>query len=146
MTSQLVRIDPTSGSMTSFTGPNRVYTYSDFTGSVRRSVIGTGSFVEDFDAGCAAPVWGSLVYDISTPPLTSVQFTIRSDPTAAGLDTATTVPLATAPPDVSPADTGAALAAAGVSDARFFRLTTGLNGSGGASPVVRSYQLTWSCP
>jgi streptogramin lyase len=146
ITSQLVRVDPATGAMTSYTGPSRVYTYSDFTGSVRRAVIGRGSFTEDVDAGCDAPVWGELAWDVSTPASTSVEFSAGSSATAAGLDAATTVTVATTPPDTSPRSTGAALTRAGIAHGRFLRLTTTLNGSGTSSPVVRGYTLSWRCP
>jgi streptogramin lyase len=146
ITSQLVRINPETGAMTSYTGPNRVYTYSDFTGSVRRSVIGTGSFTEDFDAGCDAPVWGNLDWEVSTPAGTSVQFSVQTANAVAGLGSAMSVTVATTPPDASPRDAGAALTAAGVAHRRYLRLTTRLNGSGTSTPVVRGYTLTWRCP
>ncbi len=145
-TSQLVRLDPATSVMTSFTGPNRVYTYSDFTGSVRRSVIGAGSYAEDFDAGCDNPLWGDLTFDVATPSGTTVAFTVRAAATAAGLDAAAAVPVGTSPTDPSPRNTGAALTAAAVPQARHLRLITSLNGSGASSPVVRDYSLTWSCP
>ncbi len=147
-TSSLYRFDPADLSVReTFPGTtNRVYSYTDFTGGVFRSIIGTGSFEEEWDATCAAPVYDDLEYDVSTPGGTSVEFVLRTADTAAGLDAATPVIAATVPVDVSPFDINDALVGAGETPGQFLRLTVRLNGDSGETPVLRDYTITWRCP
>lgn len=142
----LFRVDPDTGVVTTSTGLNRVYSYSDFTGGVRRTVIATGTYDETFDGLCTNPVWDSVVHDIDTPAGTSVEFVGRTADTIAGLNAATAVTVTTTPPDVSPGDITTAFMAAGVTPERYFRLTTIIRGIPGESPVVRSYTVGWTCP
>lgn len=128
------------------TTTNRVYSYTDFTGSVFRSVIGTGSFEEEWDAGCAAPMYEDLEYDVVTPGATTIEFVLRTADTAAGLDAATPVIAATTPPDASPFNVNDALTGAGETPGQFLRLTSVLNGDSGETPVLRDYTITWRCP
>jgi hypothetical protein len=148
ISSQLVRYTPSTGAITSFTGPNRVYTYSDFTGSVRRTVIGTGTYTEDYDAMCDAPVFNRLEWEGDTPPGTSLAFSVRTAATATGLGGATSVTVAIAPRDSSPADVAAALRAAGITPQRFARVTVTFTPTSMPiqSPVLRALRLVWSCP
>ncbi|MFT5357714.1 MAG: hypothetical protein ACI9KE_004951 [Polyangiales bacterium] len=142
----LFRVDPSDGSVTTSTDLNQVYSYSDFTGGVRRTVIATGTYDETFDGLCANPVWDSLVYDVNTPAGTSVEFVGRTADTIAGLDAASAVTIALTPPDTSPGDVTTAFMVAGVTPQRYFRLTTIIRGVPGDSPVVRSYTVGWTCP
>ncbi len=142
----LFRIDPSDGSVTTQTGPNRVYSYSDFTGGVRRVAIATGSYDEVFDGICTNPTWEVVNFNVNTPAGAEVLFVVQTAATVAGLDAATSVTVATAPTDPSPADIAAALSAAAVAPERYLRLTTILRGVPGSTPVVRSYTVGWACP
>lgn len=147
-TSQLVRHTPSTGMTQSLTGPDRVYTYSDFTGSVRRTVIGTGTYTQDFDAGCDNPVWSSLVFDALTPGATQLTFTAATAATMTNLGAATPVPVAVAPTDRSPANLGAAFARAMTATRRHVRVTVTFQPTTMPveSPVLRAMSLTWNCP
>jgi hypothetical protein len=146
--SVLVKYNPAgAGTFTNFTGPNRVYTYSDFTGSVRRSTIPQGTYVREFDLTCAAPRLSQLILDATAPAGTTIAITARSAATAAGLNMASDVAVATLPPNSSPYDLAAAFRAAGVTPSQHMRVTALLRASGaGANPVLRSMRVTWSCP
>jgi streptogramin lyase len=144
----VVRYDPVMNTFTNFNGPNQVYTYTDFTGSVRRSVIGTGVHIEEFDGTCANPNWGQLAYDVVTPAGTSMVFSFQTADTFAGLGAATPVQIAMAPPDRTPADVAAALRAAMIAPRRHARVTVVFNPTNMPvqSPVLRSMRLQWNCP
>ncbi len=143
---RLFRVNPDTGDVTAHEGPGRVYSYSDFTGGVRRIAIATGSYDEVFDGICANPTWERLVFDATTPADAEVEFVVRTATTVAGLDTAEAVSIGIAPTDSSPHDIAAALTAAGVMPRRYLELTTILRGVPGSSPIVRGYDIDWSCP
>ncbi|MFO0628090.1 MAG: MopE-related protein [Polyangiales bacterium] len=147
-TSQLVRLTPSTGMTQSFTGPDRVYTYSDFTGSVRRTVIGTGTYTQEYDAGCPNPVWSSLVFDALTPGGTQLTFTAATADTMTGLGGATPVALAVAPRDSSPVNVGAAFTRAMTTARRHLRVTVTFQPTSMPveSPVLRAMSVTWNCP
>ncbi|MEZ4390699.1 MAG: MopE-related protein [Polyangiales bacterium] len=147
-TSQLVRHTPSTGMTQSFTGPDRVYTYSDFTGSVRRTVIGTGTYTQDYDAGCDNPVWSSLTFDALTPGGTQLTFTAATADSMSGLAGATPVAVAVAPTDASPVDLAAAFSRAMTPTRRHVRVTVTFQPTATpvASPVLRALALTWNCP
>ena len=147
-TSQLVRYSPSSGMTQSLTGPDRVYTYSDFTGSVRRTVIGTGTYTQEYDAGCPNPVWSALVFDARTPGGTQLTFTAATADTMTGLGGAAPVALAVAPRDSSPVDVGAAFTRAMATARRHLRVTVTFQPTSMPveSPVLRAMSVTWNCP
>ena len=130
----LFRVDPATGDVTTSTGPNQVYSYSDFTGGVRRTVIATGTYDETFDALCDSPTWETLGFGVDTPAGTTVTFVGRTADTIAGLATADAVTIAEAPTDGTPADVLTAFMGAGVTPGRYFRLTTILAGEPGSTP------------
>jgi hypothetical protein len=153
--STLVRYVPGAGGgpggvFTNFSGPNQPYTYTDFTGSVRRTVIGTGTYTEDYDTGCANPSVAQLTWDAVTPAGTSLIFSVRTADTVAGLGGATATTVANAPMMMPPVDVGARLAAQmpAIVARRQLRLTVTFNSSSMpiASPVLRSMSLAWRCP
>ncbi len=146
----LVKYDPMTNMATGFTGPNQVYTYSDFTGSVRRLVIGTGTYTETYDTMCESPEgpqFNTFTWTASTPMGTSLNFTIRTATTAANLGAATAVPLALAPRDPSPVDVTARLLAGGVNPGRFARITVNFNPTNSPvqTPVLQAMELSWRC-
>ncbi len=146
----LVRYVPMTGVSTSFMGPNQPYTYSDFTGSVRRTVIGTGTYTEEYDTQCANPTIAQLDWDSVTPMGTSLNFNIQTADNAAGLGGAPSIPVASAPINMAPVDVGQVLAARmpPVQARRFVRLTVIFNPTAMpiSSPVLRRLGLAWRCP
>ncbi|MBL8685680.1 MAG: hypothetical protein JNK05_41265 [Myxococcales bacterium] len=132
---------------TTHAGPNRVYTYTDFTGAVRRLVIGTGTYTENFTAECDMPQYAELTFDANTPMGTSLQFALRVADTEAGLSTARVVNLGTTPPATSPIAITPLLMAAGVTPAKYARLTVTFSPSRMpvATPVLRNLGLSWRC-
>ena len=142
----LLRIDPATGVVQTYPGTNRVYTYSDFTGGVRRSVIATGVYDEVIDGICDNPSWSALRYDVTVPMGAEVQFVVRTADTEAGLSAAPSTTVATIGADVSPANLALALSMAGVTPRRYLRLTSILRGESGVTPVLESYTIDWECP
>ena len=145
--SELVRYNPMGGATTTFTGPNRVYSYSDFTGSVRRTSIPEGSFAYVVDTTCANPRLTTLTATADLPAGTVMTISARSAATVAGLAGATDVPVATLPPNGSPYDLGAAFRAAGVTAAQQVRVNVSMRAaSSGATPALSALNVAWTCP
>jgi hypothetical protein len=146
ISSQLVKLNPVTGSIQSYTGADRIYTYSDFTGSVRRTVIGRGTYQEIVDAQCSTVKWGDLVWDAVTPLGSTVNFTIRTANTSTGALAATPVDAADLPLSTSPVDLGRLLGTSSISAGRFMVVNTTLRTNvGGQSPIVHSYTVSWTC-
>ncbi len=145
-TGPLVKLDPETDEVTAFPGHNEVYTYTDFTGGVRRLVIGTGSYTDFYDTDCD-PLYDSFEWSGDFPPGTSVQFVLRTATTEAGLSAGTPVAIAVAPRDVAPVDVAARLLAAGVVPGRFARITATLLTTTQPlqTPVLRSMRFSWRC-
>ncbi len=143
----LLKYDPVMNTARGFAGPNQVYTYSDFTGSVRRLVIGTGTYNEVYDTGCDDPTFNTFRWTASTPAGTSLVFTMRTALGAMGLGGATAVPLAVAPRDMGPVDVTARLLAAGVNPGRYVRITVNFNPTNNPvqTPVLQAMELSWRC-
>ncbi len=139
----LTRYTPATGRFQDFAGPNRVYTYTDFTGAVRRAVIGTGSYTQDYDTTCERPVLGELSWDAITPAGTSLAFSVQSAPSAAEIAANPATVVARAPGDRAPV----ALAPRVINPRRFVRLTIAFNTSlmPLTTPVLRGFALGWSC-
>ena len=144
---RLVRIDPDNNfAMDAFAGTNRVYSYSDFTGVVRRLGVGRGSYVEDFQASCNAPTWTDLTWRARVPNGARLNFVAYTAQDRDKLDEASPVAVATVPGDDAPIDVGGALEAAGVAPRTFLRLRVNfvLNGEN-ESPVLETFAMRWSC-
>ena len=147
VSSQLVRIDPENMTMDSFTGANRIYTYSDFTGAVRRTVIGRGSYYENFLADCETPNYSHLSWDVSSPEGTTVTILMRTASTAEGLDDAPPITLATIPSDESPLDPRLILEAEEITPEAHSRVSVSLVANeDGHSPIVYGVDFGWYCP
>jgi hypothetical protein len=143
----LVRYDPATMMSTTHAGPNQNYSYSDFTGSVRRTSIPEGSFEYVVDTRCGAPTLTSLRVDADLPAGTTMTITARSAGTVMGLGTAADVPVATLPPNGSPYDLGAAFRSAGITAAQQVRLTVRMRAAmDGGIPALRSLNAAWICP
>jgi len=145
--SAVIRYSPLTNSSVVLFGANQVYSYSDFTGSVRRVSIAQGTYEEIIDLGCAAPVLTSFTWAATTPAGTSLSFAARTAATTDALNAAPAVTLALAPRDSSPINAAAAFAAAAVTPARQFRLTVSLQAAeSGGTPILQSFNLGWRCP
>ncbi len=144
----LTRFDSAASTFSTHAGPNRVYTYTDFTGAVRRLVIGTGTYAQTYDSGCASPTLAQLSWDGVTPAGTTLTFAVQTADTVAGLGGAPSTVIATAPMTASPVDVGARLAAAMVTPRRHVRVTVTFTPTTMpiASPVLRGMNLSWRCP
>ncbi len=143
----LLRFNPTTNAADTLDGPNRVYTYTDFTGAVRRLVIGTGTHTELFSA-CDRALWAELRWDTNLPPGTSLVFNVQFAHTMVGLGSAMPIALATTTRDTSPVDIQSKLRMLGMPNpGRYARLTVTFNPTNMpvASPVLRSVSLGWRC-
>ncbi len=144
--SHLVRLDPETEEMQSFTGPNRTYTYSDFTGSVFRMVTGKGRYEHDIDAGCEEPTWTDFSWGMDAPNGAITRFYARSVDDPAEFRTARHVELATAPLENGPVDISQVLADANIESRQHLRLSmTMWVSETGQSPVVRTLRVRWRC-
>ncbi len=144
----VVRFDPTTRMAQKFTGANRVYTYTDFTGGIRRLTLGSGTYTETIDTQCQYPSLAELSWRATTPRNTQLTFFVRTAPTREGLDTARRVQIATAPGNDAPVDLTQRLAAENLSNVgRFVRLSVQFSptGSPPATPTLFSVDLAWRC-
>ncbi len=146
--SPLLRFNPMSGASELLNGPNRVYTYTDFTGAVRRLVIGSGSYSEDYET-CAGGTYGELFWSAETPVGTTLSFAIQLADSRVALPMAPFISLGVAPRDRSPINIAQKLRDAGVMNlGRFARITVTFNPVSlpmVASPILRSLSFTWRC-
>ncbi len=147
--SPLLRVDTGTRVIESFDGPNRVYTYTDFTGGVRRLLLGSATHNEAIDTQCAGPQYAELRWVADTPPGTSLSFAIRTATSEGGLATAAPVAVASVPGEDSPADLTARLRAAGFENpGRFARVSVSFTPSSApvGRPTLRALELAWRCP
>jgi streptogramin lyase len=144
--SQLVRFNPQNEVFESFTGPNRVYTYSDFTGGVRRTIAGEGLFQLDFEAECDRPDWDELSWDAETPEGTRLVITGATANTDPDLQMARVLPFAIQPGDSSPVNINEVLRNQGEVPLKHLRVSFNLEvNEEGVSPVLRDFSLKWFC-
>jgi streptogramin lyase len=146
--SPLTRFEPEMNRWQNFSGTNMVYTYTDFTGAVRRLVIGRGTYSEDYET-CEGGTYGELYWDSETPAGTTLTFSIQLANTRTGLAMAPAIPLGVAPRDGSPINIANKLREAGVTNlGRFARITVTfvpVSSPMVATPVLRSLSFTWRC-
>lgn len=147
--SPLLRVDPSTGQAQRFDGPNRVYTYTDFTGGVRRLLLGSATHNEVVDTGCVAPQYAELRWRAETPPGTSISFSLRVASTENALATAPPIAVAAVPGDDPPADLTARLRLAGIENpGRFAGISIAFTPSSApvGRPSLESLELSWRCP
>lgn len=139
---------PAEQAFQSFTGFNRVYTYSDFTGAVRRNTIGRGLYREVVDLGCDHPTDVTLSWSALTPDGTEVVLTAESAESEALLNQAPTVDIARLPPqDEEQASLSAIFDEVDLPLQRWLRLDiTLVLGDRLASPTLRALTVEWECP
>ncbi len=133
------------------------YTYSDMTGSQLRFATDERGFYRRVFEGCALTSsvletqWNELRWDVSTPGNSKVLFRVRGANTRAELANAEWFAIATVPPDMSPFDLAAALAANGLGSSQFIEIEAALSAERDAAdnviaPKLRAMEVTYSCP
>ena len=146
VTSQLVRIDRETGELTSYSGPNRAYTYSDFSGSVRQNVLSVAYYERTLDSGCDEVHWEELRWDADVPDGSSVTVFVRTADTGGELSgLAPTIAFDMADTE-APFDIGTFLNDEGLGHGRLLTLTIRLETADATeSPVLTGIRSRWSC-
>jgi hypothetical protein len=140
---ELVRFDPMGGGQTTFPGPVGVYSYTDFTGAVRRLVLREGEYVQDYQR-CAMGRFTQLTWSADIPGDARMIIQVRTAATAAGLDAAAPITVATLPGAMPPVDLDAAINGAGMTQGEHLRVTVQFR-PGMATPVLRSLSVEHRC-
>lgn len=140
---ELIKYDPRTNTHEDHMGPVGTYTYSDFTGAVRRLALREGSYTQDYER-CEMGRWTVLAWDAVTPGTSTLTFRIKTAATAAGLDMAPSVTVAVASRDMSPVNLEAALMAMGMMNQKFLRVTVDFR-PGEATPVLRRMTVEHRC-
>jgi streptogramin lyase len=147
--SAIVRVDPDNNFDVDVFANNNgslVYSYSDFTGIVRRLGTGRGSYIEDFQADCENPTWTAFNWDAGIPRGGEIVFTAYTAAERDKLDEATGVVVGRASADDPPVIVDDILNAANQQSLAFLRIRASfLRGEAGGSPVLRRMSLRWQC-
>ncbi|MDP3277993.1 MAG: hypothetical protein Q8Q09_22600 [Deltaproteobacteria bacterium] len=143
--SELVRFDPATSTQTTTTGPVGTYTYTDFTGSVRRLVLAEGTYTQDYER-CATGRFTNLAWTANTPGESRLDFSIRTADSAAALASAAAITVAQVPMATSPVNIEDALMSrTGSGSQRFLRVSVRFR-PGMATPVLRALSVEHRCP
>ena len=144
---KMVRVDPENNfERTTYDTNAQVYSYSDFTGVVRRMAIGQGSYEHDFEADCDAPTWTALNWSARTPPGASISFSIQTAARRNKLIEARPIGAGRTPGDEGPINISGRLNRADVASRRYLRLKANLTlGDGNRSPVLQNFTVRWNC-
>jgi hypothetical protein len=142
---ELVRFDPTMGTQSTMSGPVGTYTYTDFTGSVRRLVLAEGTYTQDYER-CADGRFAALSWESSTPGGSQLEFSVRTADTQEALAMATSYPIADSRSSTSPVDVEAALMARSMMGSRRWLRVTVRFRPGTATPVLRALAVEHRCP
>jgi hypothetical protein len=143
--SELVRFDPAMGTQSTMSGPVGTYTYTDFTGSVRRLVLSEGTYTQDYER-CADGRFSSLSWNAATPGDSRLEFSVRTADTQDALATATSHTIAETRMSTSPVDVEAALMARTMMGSRRWLRVTVRFRPGTATPVLRALAVEHRCP
>lgn len=143
--SELVRFDPSTSAQATMMGPVGTYTYTDFTGSVRRLVLSEGTYTQDYER-CETGRFTSLAWTSETPGDARLEFAVRTADTQAGLDAATGYTIADTRTSMSPVDVEAALNARSMMGSRKWLRVSVRFRPGMATPVLRSLAVEHRCP
>jgi streptogramin lyase len=147
--SAIVRVDPNNNFRVDTYANNNgslVYSYSDFTGVVRRIGTGRGSYVEDFNADCENPTWTAFDWETEIPRGAEIVFTVYTAAERDKLDEATGVVVGRASADDPPVIIDDALVAANQASLAFVRIRASfIRGDDGTSPVLSRMSLRWQC-
>jgi hypothetical protein len=143
----MVRVDPENNfERTTYDTNAQVYSYSDFTGVVRRMAIGQGSYEHDFEADCDAPTWTALNWSARTPPGASISFSIQTAARRNKLIEARPIGAGRTPGDEGPINISGRLNRADVASRRYLRVKANLTlGDGHRSPVLQNFTVRWNC-
>lgn len=142
------RLDRATGRIDHFPVGLGPYTYSDFTGYHRRTMIPRGTWIRDYErcADGSGDRWGTLSWDADVPPGSSITFVAATAATPSRLAAAPSITLARVPTAVPPVDIAAAFAVAGMETYRLLRLTVIIEATAGAgAPVLREIRVEWHC-
>ena len=144
---KLLRINPRNNfDVREFNGTNRVYSFSDVNGLLRRVSIGQGAYAHDFEADCDDPQWTALSWSARTPANSAVRFTAQTSARRDKLSEGSSVAVGQAPDDPGPINVSGRLNAAGVESRRFLRIRAALStGDRGQSPVLQTFTVRWNC-
>ncbi|MBL8678526.1 MAG: hypothetical protein JNK05_05150 [Myxococcales bacterium] len=142
---ELVRFDPTTSTQTTMMGPVGTYTYTDFTGSVRRLVLAEGTYTQDYER-CDTGRFTALTWSSDTPGDSRLEFTVRTADTQAGLEMAAGQMIADTRTSMSPVDVEAALNARTMMGSRKWLRVTVRFRPGMATPVLRALSVEHRCP
>jgi hypothetical protein len=144
---QLVRYNPVTQTATTYTGPNDVYSYSDFTGSVRRAATKQGSWEGVYEVSCANAQFNNFNLYGTYPAGSTTTVSVRRAATQAALASASAVQVATVPANASPYALGSLLTAAGQTSGAWVKLSIVLKqGAGGETPIASGFRFNWTCP
>ncbi len=145
--SRLVRYDVTAGTAQHYLGPNMTYSYSDFTGSVRRAATKQGSWEGIYQIPCANAVFNQFNLYGEYPTGSTTTVSVRRASTEAALATTAAIPLATVPANASPYALGTVLTGAGATSGAWMKVTIVLKqGANGATPIASGFRFNWTCP
>ncbi|MDP3274016.1 MAG: hypothetical protein Q8Q09_02395 [Deltaproteobacteria bacterium] len=143
----LIRLDPVARTASLHDGPNRVYTYSDFTGGVRRLLLGGQPLVETVLAGCENPQWAEVQWTAEIPEDSriSVRLAFSQNGSSYATQDVLTLELPTA---ASPVDLTALLRARpSIRAGRYARMTLQMYASSELQvPTLHRVALAWRCP
>jgi streptogramin lyase len=140
---ELIKYNPMTNTHEDHTGPVGTYTYSDFTGAVRRLALREGSYTQDYER-CEMGRWTTLRWDASTPGDSTLTFRVKTAATAMGLDAAPTITVAVASRDMSPINLEEVLRMQGMMNLKFLRVTVDFR-PGMATPVLRAMSVENRC-
>lgn len=129
------------------------YTYSDMTGSQLSFATDQTGFVRRTFAGCPNTVgtdWSELRWDAEVPPDTSIRFFARGAATVDELSGLDWHLVAEVPPQTSPIDLAAQLAAAGVGATRYLQVEAQLTAirapdQSTRAPTLKTMEVTYHC-
>ena len=140
----MVRIDPENNfERTVYETNARVYSYSDFTGVVRRMAIGQGT---PRSRRSATRQRGRPSIGLPVPPGGSVSFQIQTAAERRKLDEARLVSAGRTPGDEGPINVSGRLNLQQIASRRFLRVTASLTlGDGNRSPILQGFTVRWNC-
>jgi streptogramin lyase len=144
---EMIRVDPDNNfDITRHETGALVYSYSDFTGVVRRLASGQGSYEHDFEAECDNPTWTALDWQARAPAGSSVNFSIQTAARRNKLHEGQLVNAGRTPGDVGPINISGRLNGANVESRRFLRIKATLSlGDGNRSPILQGFTVRWAC-
>ena len=143
---KLLRVTPRDNfRVQEFDGTNRVFSFSDVSGLLRRISIGQGSYSHDFEAECDNPQWTALSWNARTPRGSAVSFSIQTAGDRDKLSEGAAIQAGRSPDDEGPINISGRLNAEELASRRFSVRAALSMGDGGRSPVLQTFTVRWSC-